>query len=247
VAGLWEYYRSPLCRDDEKERIRFLLKSVADRMIRNVTPENDYDFLNADGTSCTIGICKMEQVQTHEAARLAMIYAIASDVAGEEIYHRLWREKIAQAAADSLGELFSITTYGLLQMQLSLSVLDTLEPDPAIRETLEEAASRVSREARSRQKRCREQTQTLDLTETAPDWREAGGLVDPYRRTWYNIRERGELSLILLYDPNPDFTPDDAEFLADILERVDFFHVSTCGIYDLAAAYYKARRLGRME
>lgn len=70
VVALWEYYHSGLANKRVKARIRKDIKDIADRMIRNVTPENNYDFLCADGTHCKYKICKMENVQPHEAARL---------------------------------------------------------------------------------------------------------------------------------------------------------------------------------
>jgi hypothetical protein len=36
-----------------------LLWALAERMLRNVTPENDYDFLRADGSRDPRGICRM--------------------------------------------------------------------------------------------------------------------------------------------------------------------------------------------
>ena len=61
-------------------------------MTRNVTPENDYDSLRADGTRDTRGISRMWNVKGHEAARLPMIYAAAWDATGKQEYFDLYRK-----------------------------------------------------------------------------------------------------------------------------------------------------------
>ena len=245
VAALWEYARSGLPSEPVRERIRRSIKDVADRMRRNVTPENDYDFLRADGSRCPRGICKMKNVMPHEAARLAMIYAAAWEITGEKEYYELWRANIREAAEGSRRPVPETATYGLLQMQDSLALLAELEPEPEIRETLCAAAAEASRLALSRIPRLENEKAAYDLTELAPDWREAGGLVPPYRNVWYHTRERGEILLILLKDPNGNFPPEGEAFLRDSLESVDFRRNSSCGVYSLLAAWwtYRARRI----
>ncbi|MCR5359483.1 MAG: hypothetical protein K6E55_06315 [Thermoguttaceae bacterium] len=244
VAALWEYYRSGLPSEEVRERIRRSVKDVADRMRRNVTPENGYDFLRADGSPCPRGICKMENVMPHEAARLAMIYAAAWEITGEKEYYELWRAKIGGAAAGSLHPVPGTATYGVLQMQDSLAILAEMEPDPEIRRTLCAAAAEASQLVLSRIGRLENEKAVYDLTELAPDWREAGGLVPPYRNVWYHTRERGEILLTLLKDPNGTFPSEAEEFLRSSLDLVDFQRNSSCGVYSLLAAWwmYRARR-----
>ena len=54
VHGLWHYAKSPLCSEETRQEIREILSAIADRMIRNVTAENDYDSLRANGTARTV-------------------------------------------------------------------------------------------------------------------------------------------------------------------------------------------------
>ena len=235
VAAMWEYYRSGLPSEEINKRIRKCVKEVADRMFRNVTAENNYDFLCADGSPCRYGICKMENVMPHEAARLAMIYAVAWDVTGEDQYFRLWRQKIRAAAEGSRNPSPSTATYGLLQMQESLAILSELEPEDPIREILLEAAQDASLLAASRISRLTGLENQIDLTAMAPDWREAGGLVDPYRSVWYYPRERGEIILTLLKDPNKRLYPEVDSFLTRSVEIVVFSRNSSSGVFDLLA------------
>jgi hypothetical protein len=92
VHELWQYYRSPLAHEGTRQQIRVILADVAERMIAFVTPENDFDFFRADGTRFPPGICRMWKVQSHEAARLPMIYAAAWDVTKNERYREQWRK-----------------------------------------------------------------------------------------------------------------------------------------------------------
>ena len=238
VMAMWEYYRSGLPDKRIKARIRRSIRDVADRMRRNVTPENDYDFLQADGSPCTYKICKMEHVQPHEAARLAMIYAAAWDVTGDEVYYRLWREKIPAAASGSLHPGTGTATYGLLQMQESIALLMTLEKDTSLRRTFLEASSEASALVLSRIPRLENDKDRLDLTELAPDWRVVGGLVNPYRQVWYYPRESGEILLTLLRDPNRLFPAQAESFLRNSLSRFDFTRNSSNGLFYLLAAWW---------
>ena len=65
-------------------------------MKQNVTPENNYDSMRADGTHDTRGISRMWNVSGHEAARLPMIYAAAWNTTGNDEYHQLYRKYIGQ-------------------------------------------------------------------------------------------------------------------------------------------------------
>ena len=116
-----------------KQLIRAILANVAERMIETVTPENDFDFLRADGTRCPLGICRMWNVQPHEAARLPMIYAAAWEVTKDERYRVQWRKYAPEAIAQSANPGESKPAYALLQMQCSLELLHALEPDSALK------------------------------------------------------------------------------------------------------------------
>lgn len=240
VTAMWEYYRSGLPSESIKKRLRQAITEIAERMRRNVTPENHYDFLRADGSPCPHGICKMEEVMPHEAARLVMIYAAAWDMTGGKAYHDLWREKIRVAAEGSLHPK-NVTTYGLLQMQDSLALLDALEPDAEIKRTLRKAAAEASDEVFRRIPRLEATRDQFDLTLLAPDWREVGGLVDPYRSVWYYPRERGEVLLTLLGDPETPYSAEVQAFLRSSVEMIDFHRNSSCGLFDILAAWWKWR------
>lgn len=246
VHGLWLYYHSPLCDPATQKEIGVILAAIADRMTRNVTPENDYDSLRADGTRDPRGISRMWNVQQHEAARLPMIYAAAWDTTGRREYYDLYHQYLAPAVAQSVLTEQGQNTYALLQMQGSLELLESLEEDPARKQQIRAILQLVSQRCAGRATRADRNAQQLDLTMLCSDWRTGEGLGEQgaYRRVWYNIRESGEAALTQLMDPAGTFPEDQRVLLARAIARLDYSRVSSSGIFYLQAAYWKARRLG---
>lgn len=255
VHGLWQYYHSPLASAVTKEEIRTILADVAERMIEFVTPENDYDFCRADGQRCPLGICRMWNVQAHEAARLPMIYAAAWDVTRNDRYHKMWRQYVAEAVEQSSSPGEQKPAYALLQMQCSLELLHDLEPDAALKKEIAAkmahvrglGAKRFSGITKSIAKKSGEEMQVL-----GPDWRKVSvwknqkGYMNPqwgaYREIWHITREAGESALILLMSEPNSISAEQKEDLEKLILNFDYQHNSSCGIIYHLAAYWKARR-----
>lgn len=246
VHGLWHYSRSPLCGGERRREIAEILCAIADRMTRNVTPANDYDSLRADGTRDTRGISRMWDVMGHEAARLPMLYAAAWDVTRKREYHDLWRKYLEPAVEQSRVVEERVPTYALLQMMCSLELLEALEEDPRLKKQMREIMSTMSGRCASRAANADRDALKLDLTMVGSDWRNGEGL-DPkgrYRKVWYCVRESGEAAVAQLMAADATYSEGQVELLARAISRVDYRQVSTCGIFYLQAAYWKARRLG---
>lgn len=255
VHGLWKYYHSPLVNEATKAEIRSILAAVAERMIEFVTPENDYDFCRADGKRCPLGICRMWNVQAHEAARLPMIYAAAWDITGEERYRQQWRKYVADAVAQSAAPDKNKPAYAFLQMQCSLELLHELEPDKELKSTIATTMNHVSSLADRRfvstvkniAKKSPEEMRML-----GPDWRQVKEWKDqkgylnpqwgPYREIWHLTREAGESALVSLMVDMPSMTDDQKQQLRDVILKTDYQHNSSCGIIYHLATYWKARR-----
>lgn len=255
VHGLWKYYHSPLASKSAKAEIRTILSAVADRMIEFVIPENDYDFCRADGKRCPLGICRMWNVQAHEAARLPMIYAAAWDVTRDERYRKQWRKYVADAVAQSANPVETKPAYALLQMQSSLELLYELEPDKELKEAILKTMKHVSSLGEKRlmstmrniAKKSPEEMRML-----GPDWRHVKVWKDqkgypnpqwgPYREIWHLTREAGESALIPLMVDHPSITEAHKQGLRDAILQTDYLHNSSCGIIYHLAAYWKARR-----
>ncbi|NQT36398.1 MAG: hypothetical protein HQ581_02850 [Planctomycetes bacterium] len=229
VHGFWRYFHSPLCDEDARQAIRTILQAVADRMTRNVTPENNYDFLRADGSQDPRGICRMLDVRTHEAARLPMFYAAAWDVGRNEEHYRLYRKHLPQAIQQSLElpdlprtEIARwIPPYAVLQMQCSLEVLYDLERDPAVKSQTEEAM--------------------LQVAEFAAEKRALTA-----RRRNPSAREIAETALAQLTFGGLPLTEQQAKELAGAIMNAEYA-IDPGAAYCLLGAYWKARVRGYFQ
>jgi len=244
VHGLWHYFHSPLCPAETKTEIGVIVSGIADRMTRNVTPENDYDSLRADGTRDTRGISRMWNVKGHEAARLPMLYAAAWDVTGKREYFDLYRKYVGPAVGQSLTVEDRQPTYALLQMQDSMELLESLETGAVLKRQMREVMAMVSKRCAGRAANADKAAQKLDLAMLCTDWRTGEGLspTGTYRKVWYNIRESGEAALSQLMDSGTTFPEGQRELLSRAIIRPDYDRVSSSGIFYLQAAYWKARR-----
>lgn len=244
VHGLWLYSHSPLCSASAQPAVGEICAAIADRMTRNVTPENDYDSLRADGARDRRGISRMWNVMSHEAARLPTLYAAAWDTTGRREYYERYRTYVVLAIEQSLAVEGTQPTYALLQMQCSLELLARLEQDAELAQQMRRAMAMVSARCATRAVAADRTARGLDLTMVGPDWRQSGGLVGEYRKAWYCIRESGEAALTQLLDESTTFPAAQADLLARAITRLDYERVSSCGIFHLQAAYWKARRRG---
>jgi hypothetical protein len=244
VHGLWYYFNSPLCNSETKIEIGKILSAIADRMKQNVTPENDYDFLRADGSRDPRGISRMWNVKGHEVARLPMIYAAAWQSTGKIEYYKLYRKYIKQAVELSFDIEDRTTTYALLQMQCSFELLKSLEQDPDLKKQMNKIMTMVSQRAYNRAINANNDASTLDLKTITSDWRNGVGIStgSEYRKIWYCVRESGEAALTQLMDLNDAFSEEQKSLLIQAITRLDYKHVSTSGIFYLQGAYWKALR-----
>jgi len=229
VHGLWRYYRSPLCSDGTRTEIRTLIRAVADRMVKNVIPENDYDFLRADGSRDPRGICRMWNVHPHEAARLPMIYAAAWELCRDEKYFRLYRQYIAPAIDKTL-ELLALSpskiraimpTYTLLQMQSSLELLYALETEETLKQKILNAMRIVAKMGAERAIR-----------------------IDGGEERW--LCAAGEATLAQLMAVGVPFPRRQKRLLHRSIMRPesDPTRITSCRTIHLTAAFWRARKLG---
>lgn len=246
VFGLWCYYHSPLCDAATRSEIRKILSAFADRMIQNVTQENNYDFLHADGTPDTRGISRMWNVKGHEAARLPMLYAAAWNATGKLEYYKLYRKYITPAISQSFVIEEITPTYSLLQMQSSFELLKSLEKDRNLKKQMSQIMEMVSKRCAIRAVNADITAQKVNLTMVGSDWRKGGDLdsKSEYRKVWYCIRESGEAALTQLMFTGKGFPDSQKLLLTQAIMRLDFNRVSSSGIFYLQAAYWKGRRLG---
>ena len=141
VHGLYHWAMSGRCDAEMKREIAEAIAAVADRMLKNVTPENEYNALTADGKIDPKGVLKMWEVRPHEAARLPMIYLAAARLTGEERYYDAYERYIDRALEESErisdipeSELkATMPGYSFLQMNASLELIRRADPSRAVR------------------------------------------------------------------------------------------------------------------
>ncbi len=158
MHGLYRYYASGLASDGMKGEIRTVFADVAERMARNVTKANNWNFLQADGTMDPRGICKMRETYPHEAARLAMVYALAWKVSGDQRWQKLYKS-VREEALDGSCALGTcpdkiirglMPDYTLIQMNTSLEALLEVETSEKYRAKAISAMVTCARLARAR-------------------------------------------------------------------------------------------------
>jgi hypothetical protein len=188
----------------------------------------------------------MWNVKGHEAARLPMIYAAAWDATGKQEYFELYRKYLEPAVKQSFDVEGWQPTYALLQMQTSFELLESLETDPKLKDKMRAIMAMVSDRCAARAASADQVASALDLTAVCGDWRTSEGIrsTGQYRKVWYNIRESGEAALAQLIDTKERLPLDQQTFLKRAITRLNYDKVSSCGIFDLQAAYWKARRHG---
>ena len=255
VHGLWKYYDSPLADEEEKQAVRFILIGIAERMYKNVVPENNYDFLRADGKQCPLGICRMWNVAPHEAARLPMFYAAAWHVTQNRKYYNLYRSYINEAVEQSerIGNNYSAYVY--LQMMYSFELLLDLETESSLQLRLQKLIERVGELAFERSIYYLKEIRKMDktkLTMLGPNWRfvkewhTQNGYRIPlwgeYRNIWHVVREAGESALVVFMANDPILSNEEEKILRDIMSTMDYSHLSGCGIIFHVATYWKARK-----
>jgi hypothetical protein len=156
VHGLYHWSASGRCDDAMKREIASAIGDLADRMLANVTAENDYNALTADGKIDPKGILKMWEVRPHEAARLPMIYLAAARLTGEKRFADAYERYVDRAMEESarLPKIpaetlkYTMPGYAFLQMNASIELICRADPARAaragaiMRETARMAADR---------------------------------------------------------------------------------------------------------
>lgn len=125
VYSLVHYLDSDLCK--EKDTVKEILVSFAKRAEKNITPENDYDYLRADGKKGIV--TKMwGDICGHEFMRLPMIYLAAYYASGDNkwlAHYKAIRDEAIEKSYNMPDKLSGFFAY--LQMQLSGKILYELD------------------------------------------------------------------------------------------------------------------------
>ena len=261
VYGLWEYYHSEFADAQSRAEIRELLAAVADHCEKYVTPENDYTLPRADFDPVKSPVCKLWDVEPHEAARLPMFYAAAFDVTGDRHYFELYRRyaETAGKAGNNL-ECMNYNSFALFQMLLSCLLIRRVEQDAGLRALYLENMREIYRYSFFNLLRAANWRRSAELYLAPPDWHRNSEcrvypgcrhvipqLPDDVKIAYQVMREIGEVMLIALMLPREIREVSGAHrrnfhFAMKDFEPEKYFFSE--GTFFPAAAYFKARRLG---
>lgn len=256
VHGLYKYFKSPLATAEDKKLAAEICAAVADRMLENVKPETNYDALNADGSPSTRGLSRMWKVDPHEAARLPMIYAVASFMTGDEKYGREYKKYAAEAVAQSKNFSRKMAPWAQLQMQASLEVLRDFAETDAQREEIAGIMREVSKLAAERLRGAVSGLldPKLDLYRLPPNPQkmplspegkpEIGKFFEgPHRKARYF----GEMALTMLALGAGEFDENSAKLLAEPFGKIDCGRMTSCAVMFHLATYWRAKKAGVLK
>lgn len=149
IHGLLRYRLSGMADDSFLVRIKRGFTAVSDRMICNVTEDNQWNALTATGEIDPKGVLKMWHVQPHEAARLPAIYAATWKVTGDERFQVEYEKYADEALEKSMDirdqqrhDVYHQPGYAFLQMNASLETMLMVDDLRAtrIRDAMQECA-----------------------------------------------------------------------------------------------------------
>lgn len=125
------YYDSCLSSLEEKEDIRKILISFADRAQKNITEKNDWNYLREDEKTGAV-VRMWGNIRPHEYFRLPMIYAAAWKVSQNKKYYDLYLnfrdEGLTQSEKIDL-ENYEGHIFGVTQMMCSLRTVYDIDND----------------------------------------------------------------------------------------------------------------------
>ncbi len=127
IYSLIRFICSELCTEEQRAYFKGLVTAYANRCKAEVTKENGYQLLRADGRRGLV--CKMWNVAPHEALRLPMFYLAGYICSGDEEFFKLYKQYRDAAIARTLEKQTAIDMSILLQAQYSAKLLYDFDPE----------------------------------------------------------------------------------------------------------------------
>jgi hypothetical protein len=260
--GLWVYYNSGMASEGEKNQIRELLVDVALHLQKHITPENDFTIPRCDGKLPRSSVCKMWEVNPHEAARLPMLYAAAYAVSGDQHWFQMYRKYASEAAKQSLQlHLRKYHAFALLQMQSSLHLLYEVEQeDQQLRQKYLQAMHLAASYSEFAGWQAIHDDLHCDYSVLPGDWRTTTSAIvipgcrhciplfsEAYRDAARRVREAGEAPLIQMMVPQRPIAPVQLELLIDRINRFEPETYASYGGLYLIAAWWRCLRLKLLD
>ena len=123
-------FDASFCPSDVKEQIKKVLTVIAEKCLRDVTPENEFNLLRCDGRFEKVAKMWGPDIGPHECLRLPMFYLATYHVTGDPKWHDLYMRYRDEAIERTFGfEPEKSYCYVSLQVQYSLKLVYDLDPD----------------------------------------------------------------------------------------------------------------------
>lgn len=144
LCSLVNYYDCEMCDHEMKDKIKTALINTAEKCVRDVTKENDYNMLREDGTIGRVN--KMwDGIATHEWTRLPAIYLAAYHATREDRwkkYYMIYRDEAIEKSSAHNPE--AVWGYPNLQMQYSLRLLYNYDNDVAVKSKIKQIMEKIA-------------------------------------------------------------------------------------------------------
>ncbi len=240
VYAAVRFFDSPLCDDAQKEDIKRVLISIAEKCEREVVPENDYNMLRADGK---IGMVNKMwgEIWPHEYLRLPMFYAAAYHVSGDIKWKELAdRYKYEALTKTEPFEPHKHSTYVLLQLQYSLRMMCDLSEEEDFKAGCREIMKKLAQYAETKFGFTVERLKGLGRLDfkygkwNEVDWLDPGVEVGGYRylnpaqserpenKSFYPLREVGETASVVALYREERMNESICEILDRVADGVDY-------------------------
>ena len=255
LYAMWRLNAERAVNEGELSRIRCAVVRIAERAIRNVTPENGYDLLREDGGRSLV-TTMWGEIGNHEMPRLPMLYLLAYDLSGEEAYltrYMALREEMLRGLLP-MGHYWA--AYCVAQMQMSLAVIRALDPDPAFRRKIHTVMCHVANFCTQSLPEYREKlVRKRDFRGEYPSFRDLacvprkgvadGGLPNlaPVREgfdVFYNLQDAANLLFTVALAGEDSAAP--LAWMQEVLLQLDFEKHMTGAPIQFLQAYYTWRR-----
>lgn len=242
VYSFLNFYFSPLSSPDRKDSIRSVLSAVAEKCIREVVPENDYNMLREDGTIGKVN--KMwGDIGAHEWMRLPMFYLAAYAVTEDRKYKELYDKYRDKALENSLShDPEKSRCYCSLQMQLSLRAVYDYDTDNAFRSELLNLMKSL---AQYGEKKSIQNSKEFSVPERGDEvncrfipWNKrhliycdvfggykyysSGQTESPLNTAFYPVREVGEGAILAAICPERSISHELSDAVSNMAQAIDF-------------------------
>lgn len=243
VHACLEFFKSPLCSDLQKERIKTAIVNLAKKCEKDVTKETDYNMRREDGS---IGmVAKMwGELGAHEWLRMPMFYLAAYVVTKNPHWKEKYMQYRDEALEKSMSHIHDISRstcfYTTVQLQCSLDTV--YHNDDDVKDKILKLMKRNAQTGEALAIKCNNRLQSGEFDDNIyykfKKWSE----VEPFRKgiyggynydnpaqsdrkdnpTFYPLRAIGEGTFAAAICPQYDVSAETKKALLSAAEYIDF-------------------------